>query len=75
MTLATGAALIPLLPDVGCPQVVQKLVSGASVAPHDLQTALDEEVDEAAGMGSASAAIGGGMVATISGGPLEMGAV
>jgi hypothetical protein len=49
---------------------VQKLVPVSSLAPHDLQTALDEDVDGAAGVGAASianlravvAAIGAGSV-------------
>jgi hypothetical protein len=77
ITLAAGAAMIASLPDAGCPQVVQKVLSGASVAPHDLQTALDEDVDGAAGIGGASAAIGGAAVAAIGAGSVfaRLGAV
>jgi hypothetical protein len=49
-----------LLPDTGCPQVVQKPVPGSSLAPHDLQIALG-----AAGVGAASAAKSGAAVAAI----------
>ena len=59
MTLAAGAAVVASLPDLGCPQAMQKLLSGASVAPHDLQTALDEDIDGEAGMGAVSSMTAG----------------
>jgi len=59
MTLAAGAAVVASLPDLGCPQAMQKLLSGASVAPHDLQTALDEDVDGEAGGGAVSSMTAG----------------
>jgi len=59
MTLAAGAAVVASLPDLGCPQAMQKLLSGATVAPHDLQTALDEDVDGEAGVGAVSSMTAG----------------
>jgi len=64
MTLAAGAAVVASLPDLGCPHAMQKLLSGASVAPHDLQTALDEDVDGKAGVGAAAVVRGGAVAAT-----------
>jgi hypothetical protein len=61
---AIGAAVVASLPDLGCPQAMQKLLSGASLAPHDLQTVLEEEVEEAPGVGAAAAARGGAVAAT-----------
>jgi len=74
ITLAAGTAVVASLPDLGCPQAMQKLLSGASVAPHDLQTALDEDVDGEAGVGAA-AAVGGGAVAATGAGLAGVGAV
>jgi hypothetical protein len=74
-TLAAGAAMIASLPDVGCPQVVQKLVPDASLAPHDLQTVFDKDVDGAAGSGAGSIANGGAAVAAIGAGSACAGAV
>jgi len=59
ITLAAGTAVVASLPDLGCPQAMQKLLSGASVAPHDLQTALDEDVDGEAGVGAVSSMTAG----------------
>jgi hypothetical protein len=66
--------VIASLPDVGCPQVVQKLVPDSSLAPQDLQTALDEDVDGAAGIGAGSIANGGAAVAEIGAGSACAGA-